>query len=239
MPANTAAPGVDACAIAEKQLGRIGDLAQALGHHLEHADLVGGAEAVLHRAQDAVGVPAVPFEIQHGVDHVLDHLGAGDLSVLGHVADEQQRAADVLGVADQRLRGGAHLAHRAGRRLDRFGPQRLDGIDDDEIGRRSGFERRQDVRQAGFAGERDRRIRQAEALGAQAHLRRRFLAGKIDGAPAGARQRRRELQQQRRFADARLAADEQRRSRDDAAAGDAVELADAGREARRLLRRYP
>ena len=108
-----------------------------------------------------------------------------------------------------------------------------------EIGRRSGFERRQDMRQARFAGERDRRIRQAEALGAQAHLRRRFLAGEIDGAPAGASQRRRELQQQRRFADAGLAADEQRRARHDAAAGDAVQFADAGREARRLLRRRP
>ena len=80
-------------AVAEEQLRRVGDLAQSLRRHLEHADLVGGAEAVLDRAQDAVGVAAIAFEIQHGVDHVLDHLRAGDLAVLGDVTDEQQRAA--------------------------------------------------------------------------------------------------------------------------------------------------
>ena len=47
-------------AVAKEQLGRIGDLAQALGRHLEHADLVGGAEAVLDGAQDAIGWPRSP-----------------------------------------------------------------------------------------------------------------------------------------------------------------------------------
>jgi hypothetical protein len=122
-------------------------------------------------------------------------------------------------------------------RLDRFGPQRLDGIDDDEIGWRAGLERRQDVGEARLAGERYGRIRQAETFGTQAHLRCCLLAGEVDGAATGARQRCRELQQQRRFADAGFAADEQGRPRDDAPAGDAVELADTGREARRLLRR--
>ena len=40
---------------------------------------------------------AVALEIEHRIDHVLDDLGAGDLAVLGHVADEQQRAARRLG----------------------------------------------------------------------------------------------------------------------------------------------
>ena len=87
-PANTAEPGVEADPVAQEQLGGVGDLAQALGRHLEHADLVGRAEAVLGRAQDAERVAAVALEIEHGVDHVLDHLGAGDLAVLGDVADE-------------------------------------------------------------------------------------------------------------------------------------------------------
>ena len=92
-PAKTAEPGLDAVTVAEEQLGRVGHLAQAFGCHLEHADLVGGAEAVLDGAQDAEGVAAVAFEVEHGVDHVLDHLRAGDLAVLGDVADEQQGAA--------------------------------------------------------------------------------------------------------------------------------------------------
>ena len=133
-PAKTADPGAGRQPVAEEQLGGVGDLAQAVGGHLEHADLVGGAEAVLGRAQDAEGVAAVALEIEHGVDHVLDHLGAGDLAVLGDVADEQQRGALRLGVADQRLRGGAHLADGAGRGFERVGPQRLDRIDDDEVG---------------------------------------------------------------------------------------------------------
>ena len=95
-PANTAEPGVEASAVAEEQLGGVGDLAQALRGHLEHADLVGGAEAVLGRAQDAEGVAAVALEIEHGVDHVLDHLGPGDLAVLGDVADEQRAAPCAL-----------------------------------------------------------------------------------------------------------------------------------------------
>ena len=41
--------------------------------HLEDADLGGRPEAVLHRAQQAEMVAGVALEIEHGVDHVLDH----------------------------------------------------------------------------------------------------------------------------------------------------------------------
>ena len=44
----------------------------ALGH-LEQAELVGRAEAVLDRPQQAQGVVAVALERQHGVDDVLEH----------------------------------------------------------------------------------------------------------------------------------------------------------------------
>ena len=43
----------EAVAVAEKQLGRVGNLLQPARHHLEHADLVGRPEAVLDGAQDA------------------------------------------------------------------------------------------------------------------------------------------------------------------------------------------
>ena len=46
--------------------------------HREHADLVGAAEAVLHRAEDAVLVAALALEAQHRVDHMLEHARAGD-----------------------------------------------------------------------------------------------------------------------------------------------------------------
>ena len=74
------------------------------------------------------------------------------------------------------------------------------------------------------AAERQRRLAQAQPLGAQPHLRRRLLAGEVDGAAAGLGEGRRQLQQQRRFADAGLPADQQCRARHDAAAGNAIEL---------------
>ena len=88
MPANTAVPGTAEIALGQEQFGRIGDFAQAEAGHLEHADLVGRAEAVLHRAQNAELLRAFALERQHRIDHVLDHAGAGDLAVLGDMADQ-------------------------------------------------------------------------------------------------------------------------------------------------------
>ena len=78
-----------------------------------------GPKRFLTRAQDAEVVAAFALEIEHAVDHVLDHPRAGDLPVLGDVADEDDRGAGLLGVADQRLRGGAHLGDGARRRIRR------------------------------------------------------------------------------------------------------------------------
>ncbi len=80
-------------ALRQEQFGRVGDLAQAEAGHLEHADLVGRPEPVLHRAQDAELLRAFALERQHRIDHVLDHAGAGDLAVLGDVADQDDRGA--------------------------------------------------------------------------------------------------------------------------------------------------
>ena len=102
-------------------------------------------------------VAAFALEIEDGVDHVLDHARAGDLAVLGDVADEDDGGAGLLGVADQRLRRGAHLRHGAGRGIGEVGPQRLDRIDDDEGGRLVVGERGEDVLDAGLGGELHRR----------------------------------------------------------------------------------
>ena len=143
-------------ALAEEELGWVGDLAQALVRHLEDADLVGRAEAVLHRAQDAEMVAAFALEIEHGVDHVLDDARPGDLAFLGDVADEHDRGAGGFGVADDGLRRGAHLRDGAGRRIGKVGPQRLDRIEDDEVGPPAFGERGEDVLDIGFGGELDR-----------------------------------------------------------------------------------
>src|SRR3970040_2063079 len=51
--------------------GGVEHLDQPVGAHLEDPDLVGGAEAVLRRPQDPVGVVTVPFTVEDRVDEVL------------------------------------------------------------------------------------------------------------------------------------------------------------------------
>ena len=162
--------------------------------------------------------------------------GPGDLPVLGDMADQNDRRAGLLGKADQRLRAAAHLGHRAGRGFDRVGPHGLDRIDDDQPRRLAFRQRRDDVLDRGLGRELDRRVAQAQPLGAQTHLRDRFFAGDVDGAVAGARERGGSLDQQGRFADAGIAADQQHRAAHEAAAGDAVEFGDAGGQARGVVR---
>ena len=111
-------------------------------------------------------------------------------------------------------------------RTSRFGDStpRRDGA---ELGLAGGF----------FAGDvedlaRHQRRHASRPASALRRLRRESCFEPV--SPVLPRQRVRHLQQQRRLADPRLAADEHRRARHDAAAEDAVELADAGRLARRV-----
>src|SRR5262249_45456829 len=55
---------------AEEQGGGVGDLPEAAARHLEDADLVGWAEAILDGAEDAEMVATLALEIEDGVDHV-------------------------------------------------------------------------------------------------------------------------------------------------------------------------
>ena len=127
--------GDAAAPLRQEQGGGVGHLLQAALGHLEHADLVGRAEAVLDRAQDAELVAALALEIEHGVDHVLEHARAGDLAVLGDVADQHQDEAALLGEADQLGRGAAHLRDGAGRGIEVVEIHGLDRIDHHQVGR--------------------------------------------------------------------------------------------------------
>ena len=106
-------------AAAEEQPARVGDLGDAVAGHLEAADLVGRAEAVLERADEAQRGLAVALELADDVDEVLEQARAGDRAVFGDVADEQHGQVAVFGDADEGARDLAHLA--AGRRR---GPRR-------------------------------------------------------------------------------------------------------------------
>src|SRR5205823_6070109 len=61
-----------------------------------------------------------------------------------------------------------------------------------------------------------------------------FLAGDVNRPVAGAAKARRNLDEQRRFSNSRIAAEEEHRSADETAAGDAIEFGNSGSEAGRL-----
>ena len=231
---NGGAGGRSVAARQEKR-GGVGDLGESLPRHFENADLVGGAEAVLHRAQNAEVAPAVPLEGDDRIDHMLDHAGAGDLAVLGHMAHENHRRAAGLGVADQRLRRAAHLGDRAGGGFHRLSPHGLDGIDDDEGGRAALLQGGDDILDAGLGGQLHRRIRQPKPLCAQTHLRHRLFARDIGDPMALAREDGAGLYQERGFADSGLAAQQDHRARHEPTAGHPVQLAHPRDNARGAL----
>ena len=123
-------------------------------------------------------MPALAFEIEHGIDHMLQHAGPGDGALLGHMADQEQRDAALLRQPDEIVTAGPHLRDRAGGGFDRIGKQRLHRIDDGGI-RAFGFQRGEDILQGGGDAELQSPSGHAEALGAQSDLMLRFLAGDI------------------------------------------------------------
>ena len=157
--------------------------------HLENPDLVRGAEAVLDGTQDAKGMTPVALEVEHSIHHVLDHLGAGNLTVLGDMTDEHEGGAGLLGKADQGLRGGTNLTDGAGCSVERIGPKGLNRVDDDEIRTLAIGQCGHDVGEVGFAGERHRRFGIAQARSPETDLRRCLLAREIDGAASALGQR--------------------------------------------------
>ena len=175
---------------------------------------------------------AVALELQHAVDEVLEHARAGDRAVLRHVADEERGDAVLLRDAQQATRGLAHLRDRARRGADLLRPERLHRVDHADGGPLA-LERLADDVELGLGEDLDV-VAAAEARRAQLHLRDRLLAGDEERAPL-ARDRAERGQEQRRLADARLAADEHERRGHEPAAEHTVELGHAGRDALGLL----
>src|SRR5262249_43956837 len=84
--------------------------------------------------------------------------------------------------------------------------------------------------------ELDVAVGKAEPLRAQAHLRHRLLSGNVGGTMFAAGERGCDLDQQRRFADAGIAAQKEHRAGDEAAARYAIEFGETGGEPRRIVR---
>ncbi len=161
---------------------------------------------------------AIALEIQHRVDHVLEHARAGDAAFLGDVADQHEGEIVGLGGTDQLERAGAHLGHRARRTVDGIEPHRLDRIDDHQRGVPGPLQAGGDVADIDRGSQFDRGVGNTQATGAQADLLDGFLAGDVEHAFAGRGETGCHLEQKRGLADAGITADEHRRGRDKAAA---------------------
>src|SRR5262245_48466263 len=94
---------------------------------------------------------------------------------------------------------------------------------------------RHDILDRGLGRQFDLGARQPEPFGAQPHLRHRLLARNVNRAVAAAGERGRNLDQQRRLADAGVAAEEEYGAAHESAAGDAIELCQSRGEPWRLV----
>src|SRR5437899_3709808 len=202
----------------------IADLVHTAVAHLEHTDLIGGAEAILLAAQDAEAVVTLAFEVEHGVDDVLQHARPGDGALLVHVTDQEDR--DVAALGEQHQASGAfpHLADAARRRGDAAHEDCLDGVDDRHHRPRL-FEVLDDAVEVVFGQHYQPFALDAQPLRAQLQLLDRLFARDIQDRSIGARHLAGELEQERRLADPGVAADQHQRAGYDAAAQDLIELA--------------
>ena len=234
-PANTALPAMLPRRSARNRAEGFGDLGEAAIGHLEDADLVGGAEAVLDGAQDAELVAALAFEIEHGVDHVLQHARAGEAAVLGDVADQDQGEAAGFGQADQLEPGGADLGDGAGGAVDACratwsgssrSPPSWRGV----CSSAAAMSRRLTAAARPICASTD-----AEAAGAEADLVDGLFAGDVEDAAAGAGEAGGGLEQEGGLADAGVAADQDGGGGDEAAAEHAIQFRDGGGSAGRRL----
>ena len=201
--------------------------------HLEDAHLGGGAEAVLHRAQQAVGLEAVAFQVEHGIDDVLQHARPGDDAFLGDVPDDEDRHPGGFGQLAQAAGALAHLRDRPGRGVHLGDVDGLDRVDDEQLGLHGA-----DVLEDGVEVGLGDQVELGRAAGCSCSRRAaRILIWRSDSSPetystlrcGGHLQG--HLQHQGGFADAGVAADQDDRAGHDAAAQDAGELADGDGDA--------
>src|SRR6266516_927312 len=118
----------------QERRGRIRHGLEAGPGHFEHADLVHGAEAVLHGAQDPVVQRALALEVEDRIDDVLERLGAGDAAALRHVPDEQHGGPCFLREAHEPGRALPYLAHVPRRALELVRVGGLDRVDEHDAG---------------------------------------------------------------------------------------------------------
>ena len=147
----------------------------------------------------------IALELQHGIHNVLQHFRACDTALLVDMADQEHRHPALLGIFQDHRTALTHLRDAAGRGFYQLSEDGLDRVDDQQVG--LDISRlREDLLQIGFAEDETLRVVVRQPIGSQFQLPTALLAGDIERLPRCQPQHR--LQYQRRFADARLSANQ-------------------------------
>ena len=162
------------------------------------------------------------LELENRIDHMLQHPRPCKIPFLSHMADEDDGDVVFLGDAEEGVGAFPHLGDAAGGGADRREHHRLNRVNDDDL--RALLSDGGDDRVEVAAGE-DKEVFRVhpEPSRPQVQLSGRFLARDIEHLEVF-RQRLGNLQQQRRLADARVAAQQHQRAFHQSAAQHPVQL---------------
>ena len=184
----------------------------------------------LEQRREAEAADGRALHREHDVDHMLECARARDGALLRYVARDERGDARGLRMRQQQLGALADLRDAARRGGHVRRGERLHGVDDEDVGALAVEHRRNGVR-VRLRGEEDAGAADAEPLAAEAHLRAGLLARCVQRAPATLSDESGHLEEERGLADAGVAGEQERGSRDGAAAEQAVELAEPRRQA--------
>ena len=143
---------------------------------------MGGPKAVFNGPQEAVADIPIPFEGEHRIDKMLQHLGPGQQALLGDVAHQHQGCVLSFGDPLQGSGAFAYLGHRTGGAGQLAIVQGLDAVDDGN-GWPQGLQFLQHQLEVGF-GQKAQGVPNggpglSQALPAQFHLLGRFFSADV------------------------------------------------------------
>ena len=101
--------------------------------HFKHANLIGGAEAVLHPSENTVREVSLALKVQHRIHNMLQYLRSGNGAVLVHMTHYKNR--DTIGFCRVHKNIGAlpHLGYGSGRRSHLIVHHGLNGVNDHNV----------------------------------------------------------------------------------------------------------
>jgi hypothetical protein len=132
-------------------------------------------------------VKVLAFQVEDGIDDVLQHARPGDGTLLGDVPNDDDGHVGAFGQVHQAGGALAHLADRAGTGGEVVEHDRLDRIDHGQ-GRHHGLDRGHDGAEVDLGHHEQARRNGAQPVGAQLNLLAGLLARDVQHLRVGSRQ---------------------------------------------------